>query len=148
MDARFFIFTKKFGKLAARAKSARKITSKLAGHLEPGSIVSARFVEKSGPMIVDALKLGQAALAVADLYFFNKLLHEGEPDERLWHILLSRDFNWIAALRLLGWDALETACQRCELKQPVAFDVGTQEFLCEKCALQAPVDKLLYITNG
>ncbi|MEK7212689.1 MAG: recombination protein O N-terminal domain-containing protein, partial [Patescibacteria group bacterium] len=33
LDLRVHLFTKKFGKLTAKVKSARKITSKLAGHL-------------------------------------------------------------------------------------------------------------------
>ena len=65
-DARYFFFTKKFGKMKGRATSARKITSKLAGHLEPGTLVTARFVERNGGngnggvQIADALMTRQA----------------------------------------------------------------------------------------
>ena len=43
-DARYYFFTKKFGKLKGKATSARKIVSKLAGHLEPGTLAKVRFV--------------------------------------------------------------------------------------------------------
>ncbi|MBU6500812.1 MAG: recombination protein O N-terminal domain-containing protein [Patescibacteria group bacterium] len=148
MDSRFFMFTKKFGKLAAKAKSARKITSKLAGHLQPGNLVSARFIERNGLQVVDALKRNKLNIGLTELYFLNKLLHEAEPEQRLWHLLVSERFDWIEILRILGWDADETSCQNCNTGKPVAFDIGVQEFLCENCAIKTPADKLLYIVNG
>ena len=73
IDNRFHIYAKGFGKIVARGKSTRKITSKLSGHLEPGNIVRARFIEKNGLQVVDALKITSIKYQVSDLYFLNKL---------------------------------------------------------------------------
>ena len=47
LDIRVSMFTKKFGKLKVRAKSARRIVSKLSPHLEPGNVAQVRIIEKS-----------------------------------------------------------------------------------------------------
>jgi len=94
LDVRVSLFTKKFGKLVARAKSVKKITSKLAGHLEPGNIIKIRLVEKKGLQLVDALKErevqslsnsrelesdeGGHTMSPPDLYLLNQILHEAE----------------------------------------------------------------------
>ena len=66
-DGRYSLFTKKFGKMTGRAKSSRKITSKLSGHLEPGNAVKARFIEQKGTQIVDALKTARTGISLGDL---------------------------------------------------------------------------------
>src|SRR5258708_27118691 len=59
-DARYFFFTKRHGKVAGKATSTRKITSKLADHLEPGTLTAVRFIERNGggtgTQVIDALK--------------------------------------------------------------------------------------------
>ena len=144
LDSRFSVFTKRFGKLVGKAKSARKITSKLAGHLEPGNLVFLRIVEKSGLQIVDALKQERAALSHYDLHCLDRLLGEGEPDPALWQ-LISRDFGWRKALSLLGWDAREARCETCGKRDPLWFDLGGQRFFCEACASKAKKGEVLYI---
>ena len=47
-NAQYTLFTEQFGRIAGRTKSSRRITSKLAGHLEPGTVARVRFIEKSG----------------------------------------------------------------------------------------------------
>ena len=56
LDVRVSLFTKKFGKLVARAKSVKKITSKLAGHLEPGNVVKIRLFGEKGVQQVGGAK--------------------------------------------------------------------------------------------
>ena len=56
-DSYIHLLTAEYGKLSAKAKSLRKITSKLSSHLEPNSISLIRFVGKKGLHIADALKL-------------------------------------------------------------------------------------------
>ncbi|MDO8574288.1 MAG: recombination protein O N-terminal domain-containing protein, partial [bacterium] len=72
-DNRFSIYAKGFGKIVARGKSTRKITSKLSGHLEPGNLVKVRLIEKNGLQVVDALKSGKLGIRSADLHFLNRL---------------------------------------------------------------------------
>src|ERR1700734_991038 len=83
-DARYFLFTERYGKIAVRAKSSRKIVSKLAGHLEPGTIASVRVIEQHGSQVVDALKFARAGASITDLALLNNLLSEWQPDPELW----------------------------------------------------------------
>jgi recombinational DNA repair protein (RecF pathway) len=125
LDGRYALFTKKFGKMTGRATSSRKITSKLCGHLEPGSAVKVRFIEQKGTRIVDALKTARVAIGVRDLAALADLLPEMDPDAPLWeHLSLVRDggaeggiggerFSWATVLKLLGWDPEGAACAGC-----------------------------------
>ena len=127
LDVRVSLFTKKFGKLVARAKSVKKITSKLAGHLEPGNIIKIRLVEKKGLQLVDALKErevqslsnsrelesdeGGHTMSPPDLYLLNQILHEAERDPA-------------------AADCVRAGCTG----TPAAFHIKTQEFYCSACA--------------
>ena len=144
MDARFSIFTKKFGKLAAKAKSVRRTTSKLAAHLEPGNLVDVRIVEKNGLQVVDALKKRRLDVAPTDLYRLDLLLAEAESDLRLWHELLGGKFDWQATLKILGWDPKEATCVVCG-KETAVFYIRGQEFFCTGCASKLDRNELIYI---
>lgn len=100
-DSRVHCFSEKFGKITGRAVSARKITSKLSAHLEPGVLTRIRFVEKKGMRIADALKFGKSQVALYDLHQLSGLLAEGEPEPELWR-LLQDGFSWRRALAILG----------------------------------------------
>lgn len=147
LDSRFALFTKRFGKLMAKAKSVRKITSKLSGHLEPGNLVQARLIEKNGLQVVDALKAARLKISTANLYYLNLLLAEAEPDLRLWQELISGNFSWPNTLKILGWDPAEVFCQVCEERPPAAFSIQSQEFFCGGCSLKSGKGELLYL-NG
>lgn len=145
LDARFSIFTKRFGKLKTKAKSVRRTTSKLAGHLEPGNLADVRIIEKNGPQVVDALKKQRLGISPADLYRLDLILAEAEPDPLLWRALLGGKFNWQETLRILGWDPGEAQCQTCDGKNGLAFSVAGQEFFCGNCSLRLPQNELIYI---
>ncbi len=132
-DVRYSLFTKRFGKLVVRGKSTRKITSKLAGHLEVGNLIAARVVEHGTLQVVDALKNRRLSHSSANLYVLHRLLHEGERDERLWTVLLARDWSWVNGLRLLGWDPEHARCAKCRAERPENFYIRGQEFFCTRC---------------
>ena len=149
-DGRYFFFTKRYGKMVGKATSSRKITSKLAGHLEPGSFARVRFIERDGngsngngsAQIADALKYGRAAAALGDLERLSRILAEGEPDAALWEAL--PQFSWSAILSLLGWDARHAACDHCG-GSAEAFFILRQEFFCVRCASKLPSDALILV---
>ena len=145
LDARVSLFTKKFGKMTAKAKSARRIVSKLSPHLEPGNVIQARLIEKGTLHIVDALKQSRLRTSPGSLYFLNRILADGEPDLRLWRLLLSSDFDWVRTLEILGWDPREAVCSLCAVEKPPVFSVFRQEFFCGKCASKFSGSALLYI---
>ncbi|MBI4094720.1 MAG: recombination protein O N-terminal domain-containing protein [Candidatus Liptonbacteria bacterium] len=134
LDVRVSLFTRRYGKLVAKAKSARKITSKLSSHLEPGNLVSVRLVEKNGLQAVDALKVGAARISPPDLYLLHSLIAEHEPDGNLWAAVSERAFSWSEVLKVLGWDPQGARCEACGAAEPKAFHVATQRFACRECA--------------
>jgi recombinational DNA repair protein (RecF pathway) len=114
----------------AKAKSSRKITSKLAPHLEPGIVAKVRFIETKGAQLIDALKSGQVTLSLADLHFLSQLLPDAEPEPALWELLTDGNFTWGAALAILGWDPTDAECATCGVHQPSYFYIARQEFYC------------------
>lgn len=105
LDSRIDFYTRHFGRLRAKAKSARKPTSKLAAHLEPLTLSRIRLVEKNGIgglsagglLVADALTIDRfekvrfsaethgRALELLD--FFRVNVFENEADFGLWQWL-------------------------------------------------------------
>lgn len=141
LDAVLSIFTKKFGKLHAKAKSARKITSKLASHLEPGNLSQLRLVEKNGFQITDALKQARLGVSPPDLYCLNQLLPEAEPDLHFWEALAGGKFNWQRILKILGWDPSLGHCEVCRKEAPEFFHLKKLDFVCERCVATSRIPK-------
>ena len=88
-DSFLHIYTRDFGRIAAVAKSLRKITSKLSGHLLPGRLVSVRIVERTngGWQAVDAVSLGflpASAGSLKFLRFLREVTPLNEPDPEIW----------------------------------------------------------------
>ena len=166
-DSRFSIYAKGFGKFFAKAKSARKILSKLSGHLEPGNLVKIRLVGNGSFQVVDALKFGKVEISSPDLYFLDRILPEQDFDFKIWEILIkgntstdstrastelsrmsspqaslgqvAQNFDWCKVLKVLGWDPDHGACEICQLGRPAYFDLRGQGFICEDCVLKKTV---------
>lgn len=150
-DLRVNLYAKDFGKIGARVKSARKILSKLGPHLEPGSLVRVRMIEKTGPQIVDVLKNRCLPISFFDLALLEQLLPEEDFDEEVWNLLIedggvSNNFDsglfWTKTLKVLGWDPVGSTCNYCELNRPNRFTISSQRFLCENCSAQFELDNL------
>jgi len=141
LDGRYALFTKRYGKMTGRTKSSRKVTSKLAPHLEPGNAIKARFIEMgggsvslaAGMQIVDALKTRRTGITLADLGRIAGLLPEMDPDEVLWEYIAVRPFSWKNILKILGWDPEGAGCAMCGSGQAANFYVPRQEFYCPAC---------------
>lgn len=98
-DALYFIYTKDFGKIRARAQGVKKEGAKLKGHLEVLSHSSVGFVlGKNGERLtqaqiinswpgirndLDKLKAALYAVGLVDKYCL-----VGEKDKKLWELLL------------------------------------------------------------
>ena len=130
LDGRYTLFTRRFGKIAGRATSSRKITSKLAPHLEPGTMAKVRFVEARGTQIVDALKSARVALSLIELAALADLAPEGMPEPALWEMLAHGTFSWRTALATLGWDPAHARCATCGGDGADYFSISRQEFYC------------------
>ncbi len=142
-DARIFLYTKEFGKIAARAKSIRKITSKLASHLQPLTLITARLVEKNSFQIVDALALrdfktmAPTPLALVEMIDVLRLVREvtasEHPDARLWDLLSAGNLLGRAILKVLGFDPEHATCESCGAKLPSYFILQSASYLCKSC---------------
>ena len=141
-DRRYIFFTKEFGKLSLLAPGARKISAKLAGHLEMPALVQIQFTMSRNPRLITALeeipyqeiKKSKKALTVAfwitDLV--SGLVLEKQPDSEIWKLLFNAfyfleknlnkfpetaDFIWIyfnaQFLRVLGFSPFLDGCIEC-----------------------------------
>lgn len=145
LDHTISLFTRYHGKLRLKSKSTKKITSKLSGHLEPGSIARVRIVESGGLQVVDALKMGKIGGNFIDLAYLDKILEEGQPDYELWNALLSKNFGWKKVLKVLGWDPDETNCSGCVIAKPAGFHLRSQEFFCGTCSGRLRKGEVVYL---
>jgi len=97
-DSLITLYTKEFGKLSLVARGTKKINSKLAGHLEPFSLVNILLIKGKGFDYVGSALCSNAFLNLKDnlnkiyysgrvLNWFNRLVRDGEKDERLFLLL-------------------------------------------------------------
>jgi recombinational DNA repair protein (RecF pathway) len=147
-DMRYTLFTKKFGKMVGRAKSSRKIISKLAGHLEPGTLAKVRFIEKAGAQIVDALKVSKIDVPLKELEALSSIVGEMEPDVPLWEQLSLGPFSWKEIIKTLGWDPEEAVCAGCGKTTVAYFFIPRQEFFCDSCVSKLRVNEVSLIKLG
>lgn len=144
-DTKVFLYTRELGKVLARAKSVRKITSKLAAHLEPLTLVKLRLIEKNGFQIADALMADRLpASHLKILALINGLTFEGEPDYHLWSLIKSGVNSPSAFLKILGFDPLLATCALCSRANPEYFSFGDQSFFCKSC-LPPGLDSKIYL---
>lgn len=139
-DARVVFYTEKFGRVSARVTSARRITSKLSAHLEPGLAVRVRLVEKRGAenggvwfQVTDALGVKRLALPSAVLRLVAELGAEGEQDLALWHALARGRATVRETLSLLGFDPRHAACEQCGVPDPAKFSARSAAYFCDEC---------------
>ena len=109
LDVRVDLYTRDFGRLKAKARSLKKTTSKLAGHLEPLTLSRVRLVEKNGLSVTDALtitRFDKSQESLRLLGFFRENVLEGEPDLALWQwlkdSLLSGEISYDSLNKQLG----------------------------------------------
>ncbi|MBI2591817.1 MAG: recombination protein O N-terminal domain-containing protein [Candidatus Brennerbacteria bacterium] len=124
-DVRLDFYTRDFGRLKAKAKSLKKTTSKLAGHLEPLTLAKIRLIEKNGFLVADALTINRfeqlraaprlfaEGLRLVD--FFKAVVLEGEPDFNLWrwlkNSLITGKISYDGLKKILGGEDFQTARQ-------------------------------------
>lgn len=155
-DKLIFLYTEDLGKVVAKAKSIRKITSKLAGQLEPLNFIRSRLVEKNGFQIVDALafnKINVSQPALELLQFIKEMTFEFQPDRKFWLILRKtfrdinsgKKFSYGSFLGILGFSPKFASCNVCNSKFTAYFSKTEQVFLCRKCGWKIPKDEVILI---
>ncbi|MBI4119340.1 MAG: DNA repair protein RecO [Parcubacteria group bacterium] len=145
-DAWIYLYTQKLGKIRARAASIRKVTSKLAGHLQPLNFAAVRIVEKNGLRLVDGLSLGKVraarqAAALSAALLVKEIAAEYQPDPVVWHFLktifLSGKDEYLdnrkMILKALGFESPSDKCQACRRQPFTHFAYQDAQFLCARC---------------
>ena len=155
-DAQVILYTKDLGRVSAVAKSIRKITSKLAGHLKVGTLANVRLIDAGGSyQLIDGLAFktpcgGGEQLKLAA--FLESVIPPGQPDIQMWYTvseifeggtITPRIYRYL--LRLMGFvmgsgDAL--ICQGCkgEKEEVVYFYAPDIIFLCLSCLSRVHID--------
>lgn len=150
-DCLITFLTEQHGKLKARAKSSRKIQSKLSAHLEPGTLTTVRLVEQHGLRVADSLMDKRLGIAPNHLRIISELLGEAHQDRHLWLTLTQNEFSWLNVLASLGWDPRAAHCRECRTAKAIEyFMLQTQDFYCRQCiaTFRPPGDAVLWIGNG
>ena len=96
-DSIYHAFTKEFGHINFYTKGSRHILSKLAGHLEPPSLVSINFIQGRSPRLVTALEKNPYLVVKQSLPALNITLRMGKlvdfftpialPDLNVWQLI-------------------------------------------------------------
>ncbi len=144
-DDDYTLFTWHLGKVKARTASTRKITSKLAGHLEPGTIGQVRIVQRNpeSPMrLIEALAETRTKdpQAIKVLEFAEKITPFHEEDHALFITLKRAVIDGVdersgfrKILALSGFDPKGASCDWCGSKKIAYFLPEDIIFLCKQC---------------
>lgn len=157
-DQRIHLYTRDLGKVSAKTVSSRKILSKLAAHLEPLNLVTARLISRGdgfdarGLQLVDALSIDSAselkgnaqelASAIKICELIRHSIPNGVPDEGLWDFFQTirsgrRKLDLQDALKVIGFNSFFARCQICDKTQPEYFVPGDNFFVCTACTFNA-----------
>lgn len=145
-DKTIYLYTKELGKVIAKAKSVRKITSKLAGHLQPLNFIRVRLIEKKGFQIADALDVSSIKASSQSLEFISfikDMTFEFQQDKKIWFLIkealrelkIKGKISYEKLLNVLGFSPKFAVCRVCESKSVSFFSKKEQIFLCRRCAL-------------
>ncbi|MEK7521148.1 MAG: DNA repair protein RecO [Patescibacteria group bacterium] len=163
------LYTAEFGKISAKIKSAKKITSKLSGHLEPFGLAAVRLVSRKNDagdgrsfQIADALRADNfpfwrkspddLRLGLQILHFIRGFVWENQPDPDLWNFLrvsFSRapdvssgegEYNR-RILDILGMGGNSAPCRLCEGEAADCFAFQSNVFLCRACLLASKLPR-------
>ena len=149
-DALYTLFTCDEGKIAARATSVRKITSRLAAHLEPGLLSRVRLVAKNGARtggtrfhVADALQERRLFADFSFLELVDGMTLLSHADPALWNFLQSGNHEKKKMLVLCGFGEEQT-CASCSLPAAKLY-YPDQAFLCADCSSEIPKELVTYL---
>ncbi|HOF50344.1 MAG TPA: recombination protein O N-terminal domain-containing protein [Candidatus Colwellbacteria bacterium] len=146
LDAVFTVFSRDLGKVYGKATSSRKITSKLASHLEPGTLAKIRLARKSvgdNFRIVEALAETRRSdpETIRFLMFLDKMAPALAKDEVLFMFCrevikdpgFSEKMAYRGLLKIIGLDPDKATCAVCGSQKIAYFSSQDIMFLCRQC---------------
>ena len=145
-DSEYSIFTWDVGKVIARATSSRKTLSRLAGHLEPGTLAMIRIVRKNERgrfRMAEALSENKTKNPIVIKVFSlaDSLIPLEQPDINIFAFLKNLVLNetqsealaCTSLLKLVGFDPKTAKCGVCGSEAIACFAVQDIIFLCAIC---------------
>jgi DNA repair protein RecO (recombination protein O) len=158
IDSRITLYTQELGKITPRAKSARKINSRLSAHLEPLTFGKFRIIEKNGFQIVDALaeknfklEFNQDNLKIKKIISIFSLISElvdyQQPEPDLWNLLASNQIFGSKILKVLGFDPTHATCINCAKPKPKIFIIKDMHYICQNCFKSRAPNQSNYTTK-
>ncbi|MFA4999149.1 MAG: DNA repair protein RecO [Parcubacteria group bacterium] len=145
-DSEYSVFTWDLGKVRARATGSRKILSRLAGHLEPGTLATVRIARRNAEgnfRMAEALseRKTKSPAVVRVLSFADELLPLEEPDIKIFSFLKdlisngvkSEADSYATVLALTGFDPKMAKCGICGTEKIAYFSPEDIMFLCAPC---------------
>jgi len=147
-ESLIYLFSEDKGLILAKARGIKKITSKLAGHLETKFLTLVRLVEGRETWVVDALQEGEIKRSFKELNIIRFLAGRWQRDDEIWDILINNkkisEKDWLA---YFGFNSEFASCDICGRGVPVSFDLREHIFLCPGCqvALKLSNDELVLI---
>ncbi len=154
-DKLIYLYAKELGKVVVKAKSSRKITSKLASQLEPLNIVKVRLIEKNGFQIADSMifkKIEKSLKTIEIADFIEEMTFELQPDRKLWieikksfENINKGNFSYNKLLEILGFSRDFAECANCQSRRVNFFSKKEQVFLCKRCGLKNRGNDLILI---
>ncbi len=153
-DGLVHLYTEELGRLSAKARSIKKITSKSSAHLEPVHFVKVRFIlGKNGSFqVIDSLsfekglkkKIKNCPEKLAKFLRISNFIKEMSPelqsDQNLWqaiknifHSDIEERSAYGLILKELGLDPQYAVCNICGADNINFFYKTDQSFFCDKC---------------
>ncbi len=158
------LYTESYWKVRARAKSIRKITSKVSSQLQPLSFSKIRLIRRNGPKdgfaVLDALLdddlsllLETKTLLLPIARMVTDMASEWESDRNIWEFIvrISKEPQEIKSMQrdllgILGFDVRHAECAVCyDTGVPHAFVPRRHEFVCAACASRMPREELILV---
>ncbi|MFA6136178.1 MAG: recombination protein O N-terminal domain-containing protein [Candidatus Paceibacterota bacterium] len=163
VDGLISLFTQDYGKIVARAKSIRKIKSKLSAHIQPLNFIKVRLIKLAGPRdgfsIIDCVRDEDLSWPekrfdmLPILGLIDSMAFELQTDRKLWAFMvgiMGKKFEYSevtrALLLVLGFDPKEGECFSCHSKDIFSFHKHDHIFLCKEHSLKIPQDKVILLT--
>jgi len=148
-DSEYIVFTWDVGKVRARATSSRKTLSRLAGHLEPGTLATIRIVRKNEGgkfRMTEALSESKTkSLSVIKiLALADTLIPLEQPDLEMFSLLKtfvtcgidSEPASYAKLLKCAGFNPKAAKCGICTSTKIAYFSPQDIIFLCTSCQKQ------------
>lgn len=112
-DGVLTVYTEQFGKVSIKARSIRKITSKLSAHTEPGLLSTLRLVGKNpfqktkmSFWLADAVEEKRLFTDFSFLDLVNNLTTEFHADRDLWEFLKQGETDKKTLMAIVGFSVV------------------------------------------